>query len=274
MLEASTMKSRLTVLVMVVAVLGVWQANAIPLGTQITIPDGLSSSKFPWWSGGEDNEGEPGAYTGNQTWDLEGVFISGNRLTTVGGYSFRNYTSYSVGAGSLVGDRAPGDIFIDLNGDAGSSVLPAYGYDYVLDLDFNSLTYSVYQLTDASKILMPRVVKASGPWLYDGGGTLINGYDHVAMSLYQDFLLDSDVAGLKGTYSPGSPAAYMYHSAFAVDLDFLSPGQEFIYHFTMGCGNDLLVAEGRTVPEAVSTCGLLALGVVALALARRAVKSA
>ncbi len=121
-------------------------ALALDLGANITIWDGMGSDA-------EDNEVEPGCVQA-QKWDLEAFFLNDSTLTMVGGYNFR--------AGE--GGYASGDIFIDVNGDAkygpantgsggGNSITTnTFGYDYVLDLDFSDLTYTVYGLTDASTL--------------------------------------------------------------------------------------------------------------------------
>ena len=63
-------------------------------------------------SGGEDNETEPNTLTG-QHWDLEAFFLDGTLLTLVGGFDFENGVTDKYGR-----DWAPGDIFVDIDGDA------------------------------------------------------------------------------------------------------------------------------------------------------------
>ena len=114
-------------------------AQALTLGNNITIFDVMASSNGTG-IGTEDNECETGMIQ-SQAWDLEGFFLKDNTLITmVGGYDFEKGVS----------GHTSGDIFIDVNGDvefggAGANdsdqygndpITNAFGYDYVLDLNF------------------------------------------------------------------------------------------------------------------------------------------
>lgn len=210
---------------------------SLDLGTNITIWDreGSGSAGNPM----EDEEVTLNCVPG-QEWDLEGFFLSGTTLTMVGGYDFIN------------GGYGSGDIFLDIDGDAvygpanngsgsGKSVVSnLFGYDYVLDLDFDNFSYDIIDLTSGS----PSTVTvyygqnvASNPWQYSSGGDLL--LNDVAMGYYTG-LSDGDVDGLLGGY----------HNAVVVDLSFLGDNINFTSHFTMGCGNDNLMGSGTTsVPE-------------------------
>jgi hypothetical protein len=158
-----------------------------------------------------------------------------------------------------------GDIFIDINGDAqygedlddsggGNSITTnTFGYDYVLDLNFDATgyNYDLYELTNASTVtVFYSQNKRSNPWQYASGGTFLENHSFA----YEAGLSDGDVAGLKG----GS------HNALTVDIGFLA-GKDFTAHFTIGCGNDNLMGSTAPVPEPttilLSGLGLLAMGV-------------
>jgi len=230
--------------------------SAIPLGTNITIDDGVRAASTnttynAWWNTEkEDQEVEPGCVTG-QMWDLEGFFLDGTMLTMVGGYDFLNGED---GNGEHFDS---GDIFIDTNGDvvygqdnfSGSgdgykTVDDNFGYDYALRLDFGSSKYHVYSLNDSSpvKLAYYRQNDEANPVAYINGENediLISG----SLNYYTG-LADTDVGGLQG----GT------HNAVAIDLcDLINAGadlQDFTAHFTMECGNDLLMGQGSApVPE-------------------------
>ncbi len=224
-------------------------AFAIPLGKNITVYDGMKGD-WAWYGSQEDDEVEPGnIYT--QYWDLEGFFLNGSTLTMVGGFDFAE--------GYM--DQASGDIFIDIdndsvfgpaNTDSGRDdqiVENTFGYDYVIDLDFASASYSVYELVDGSSTVLinnsgASANPASNPWKYNDGGVLLE--QNQSMGYWSD--LDSDeVDGLAGDT----------HYAASVDLSFLQ-GSDFVSHFTMACGNDNL--RGSSVPEPSSMI-LLGIGI-------------
>jgi PEP-CTERM motif len=224
-------------------------AFAITLGDDITIFDGMGSGTG--WNGTqEDQEVEP-RNVQSQVWDLEGFFLNNDTLTMVGGYDFVNGEAR----------MRSGDIFIDVNGDAqygpantgstgGSDIVSnTFGYDYVLDLNFDLMSYSVYSLAPSSTTVEVYYGQndESNPWRYSSGGDALAGYQNVSMD-YTSGLLDAQVDGLLG----GS------HNALSVGLGFLNPG-DFTAHFTIECGNDNLMGRGAIVPEPASL-SLLGLG--------------
>jgi hypothetical protein len=230
---------------------------ALDLGRNITIPDGTYSGTN-WYGDHEDNEVEPNNVA-NQSWDLEGFFLSGTTLTLVGGYDFLNGNDR----------QKSGDIFIDVDVDAihGSSatgldnltkdgyqiIKNSYGYDYVLDMDFTTETYSVYQIDSDTQLesVFYRQNDGSNAWLYtQDGEEILSG---IAFS-YLTGLTDSDVDGLTGNF----------HNAVSVDLGFLSHGTAFTSHFTMGCGNDNLMGQAVLAPEP-ATLALFGIGLICLA---------
>lgn len=208
-------------------------ASALSLGTDITVSD-RNNTGTAWYSDREDQEVEPGMVA-NQTWDLEGFFLNGTILSMVGGYDFINNTEYTSG-----------DIFIDINGDAvfgdidGSSdgfksVSNIYGYDYVIDLDFSTFSYDLYSI-DSGTLLTTSYYKqnqGSSPWRYESGGSLLS--ENISFT-YGTGYSDADTGFLGGSHNLVTD----------IDMGFIA-GSDFIAHFTMGCGNDNLMADG-TVP--------------------------
>ncbi len=228
--------------------------SAIPLGTDITMYDGVRAGSTnttynAWWNTEkEDQEVEPGCVTG-QMWDLEGFFLDGTMLTMVGGY---NFAEGEVGNGVRFNS---GDIFIDTDGDYGSDDGSRFGYEYALHLNFGTLNnskfytfdYDVYKLDD-SPIDDPVTTSVAyygqnnfaNPVALTSGGELVGNYDFT----YHTGLVNDDVGGLQG----GT------HNAVAIDLcDLINAEadlQDFTAHFTMECGNDVLMGQGSApVPE-------------------------
>jgi hypothetical protein len=241
----------------------------ISFATNITIPDLNSSSSNSWYGTHEDQEVEPGMAR-SQAWDLEGFFVNGTVLSLVGGYDFKN------GAGS--GKKFySGDIFIDITGDAvygntkGSEngnrqVANTFGYDYVLDLDWDNLTYDLYGINGNSKVLTAyyKQNQGSSPWRYDSGGTLIykdKNFDYITG------LTDGQTGFLGGL-----------HNKLSMDLSFLNTltgnaHTDFTVHYTMGCGNDNIMGYGTIPNPEPATMILLGFGLIGIAGIGRKIKS-
>jgi hypothetical protein len=217
--------------------------SAFGFGTEITIYDENGTQGIG--AASEDNEAEPGMVQ-SSAWDLEGFFLDDNNiLTMVGTYDFKEG---EYGAGMLL---ESGDIFIDVDGDArygdiheswnagNKTVNSTFGYDYVLDMDFDALTYDVYALDAGSSTITSyyTVNQGSNPWRYASGGTLM------ASDVSFDYL-----TGLSDAESGGFSGWGRTHNAVTgLDLNIIDPGIDpsFVVHFTMECGNDNLMGAGE-----------------------------
>lgn len=230
----------------------------------ITIEDKETATTNSWYNNpNEDNEVEPYCVIA-QAWDLEGFYLNGTTLTMVGGYNFKSPPSTT--------DGVPGDIFIDINGDAkfghnnastsltypNKDTKNIFGYEYVIDIDYVLGNYKVYSINEDS------VVKTtyysgnyeSNPWAYspvntdvaiDSGQVFFNTYTSGSAAEAAGYT-DENGKRLLGIYN-NSGHYYDTHYALSVDIGFLDPGTTFISHYTPQCGNDNLMGQGTTVPE-------------------------
>jgi hypothetical protein len=268
---------------LVSALLFVSSAFANPFGTNITISD-KNYAGNGWYSNREDQETEnnPNTVT-SQQWDLEGMFLSGSELTLVGGFDFKNGVYWAA-------DRhlyKTGDIFIDINGDAkygtaangnsgattygngphAATMANSFGWDYVLDLNFTTMTYNVVSLSAQSIVTRVMDVASSNPWTYSSGGTALSGYQNQSMT-YTAGLTNAST-GFQGdsTNTTGYSTGSNQHYALQVDLSFLA-GQTATFHYTMECGNDNLMGQAH-VPEFGSSVLLFGAALLGLAGVRR-----
>lgn len=138
-----------------------------------------------------------------------------------------------------------GDIFIVINNDAeyslsntggsyhNDTVQNTLGYDYVIDLDFNNMRYSVYELNeDSSTVLVYySITQKANPWRDDTGDTNLDEFnDNIIYFLGLPDWEGTDLLGIS-------------HNAVSVDIGFLGglDYEDFIVPSTLGCGNDNLM---------------------------------
>ncbi len=267
------MRKSLEILIVLFVAVLLSAGSAFAYGTEITIYDENGSQGIG--SASEDNEAEPGMVQ-SQGWDLEGFFLDGTNLSMIGGYDFVNGKS---GLDS-------GDLFIDIDGDAiygdidnkdtkgNKTVENTFGYDYVLDFDFDNFTYDVYELGAGSSTITSLYYQNQGsnPWRYADGGTVLA--TDVSFG-YETGLSDADT-GFDGW--GGS-----HNAVTGLDLSFISSDVpvDFIAHFTMECGNDNLMGAGTLSAEESpagsetpepGTMLLLSAGLIGLAVSRKKFK--
>lgn len=245
-----------------IAVISAPCAFALDFGTNITIPDLVSSGQKAWWGNREDNEVEPNCVA-SQSWDMEAFFLKGNTLTAVSGFN-------PVGGYE---NTLPGDIFIDVTGDItygpaangtgyyNHTVSNSFGYDYVIS--FSAGTYSVYSLDSDAQVKSVYYAQnqESNAWRYISGGEALEGFQNLSYE-YLSGLTDEET-GLMGGI----------HYALSVDLSFLAAGTIFTCHDTMQCGNDNLMGRGTTAPvPEPATIFIFGLGLVGLSSYMRRMK--
>lgn len=214
-------------LVTALAVGAAWASN-------ITIFDGMAGNgvTVPWKgsvganAGNEDNETEPRTYTGD-TWDLEAFLLEGNLLSIVATYDLK----YGVPDHNV----RSGDIFFDTAGGVASGGLG--GWEYVIHVDWLAGSYQVYANPNPGRLVTATDVPGSNPVAYQpwpNEPTITGG-------LY-GYRQDNSLGFLSA-----SPNAV--HNVATFDISFLG-GAEFTAHFTMSCGNDLLLGHGQGLPPA------------------------
>ena len=233
------------------------QAAALAIGKNITISDGnysTSSAGNPkWWQNqNEDNEGEPGVYTVNNTWDLEGVFLDNSlNMTMVAGYNFMDPYSYNSfdGMGHY---RRPGDVFIDTTGDHGlGGWQNSHGFEYCLDMDWTTGTFDLYRLDNNSWFWGTAVIDSSKPWKRTQGGTLLAQGLSFGLTGVQT---GANLGGVLGDgYNPNQHWGLQIDLSSQAFVNIGIPARQWWVQWTMNCGNDVLV--GHYEPPKVSDTG-------------------
>ena len=181
----------------------------------------------------------------------------------VGGY---NFATGEVGNGIRF---TSGDIFIDIDGNAkyGATISPisvggyqsmknTFGWDYAISLDFTKSEYSVYQIDAGDYVKTPYFTanRPSAPFEYVSGGTLLSAAS--GTFTYQTGQNDAAVGfGLTGG---------LHNVVGGIDLSFLGE-TDFTAHFTMGCGNDMLIGKGTIQVPEPGSFSLMFLGLATLA---------
>lgn len=240
--------------------------------SNITIPDTVAnaSGSGALGTGGEDNEVETGNVLG-QEWDLEAFMFDANskKLQIQGGY---NMVSGQYGTGWNQYFYS-GDVFIDVNGDAvwGNAIGTDYSadanayftvgngnfkWDYAIVFERAAgsgagggvLTgnYSVYQLNGATDLeVFFDANNKSNPFRYSSGGALVQGAGGSVLQTQANPALSQGIGVNTTHYLLGD-----------IDLNFLAGAGtgDYTFHYTQGCGNDLLM--GKTTAWSVPDGGL------------------
>ncbi len=270
---------------LIFALLGLGSAQA-DYGSNITIYDTMvyGNSTDTWYNrgntppprgGGEDNEVEY-YNVANQHWDLEGFYLKEATLTMVGGYNFKN------GESDNGVHYDTGDIFISSGtpsyganakntADYGYKDIPnKYGYDYVIRLDFDHNSFTCYAIDASSMVQTVEYNQAdntgSNPWRYVSGGTNPRTGSMVFTGPLTSAAVNANITGSPPLQGDGTDDS---HYVVTVDLSQLLANSDYYFHYTYGCGNDLLMGSGTLVnptPAPVpSTLLLLGTGVLGLA---------
>jgi hypothetical protein len=266
------MKKSLFVMIALFLLIGTSNVFALDLGTNITIWDGVGVAY-------EDNEVEPNCELG-QKWDLEGMFLKGTMLSLVGGYDF---VQGEVGNNQLF---LPGDIFIDVNGDAryggdaagqggGNQIVQqTYRYDYVLDLHIGPNDY----LTGTYDIIKLHPDFSLTETVYYNQNDAANPFKYAGVQPNNDGYVEESVGSGIWNYLAGSQDGPDYgfegwlgnniHNVFDVDLSYFA-GQDLLVHYTYGCGNDNLMGEATVPVPEPATMVMIGLSTIGLAAFRR-----
>lgn len=235
--------------------------------------------------GGEDNEVEPGCVYGQQ-WDVEAFLLdSGTKTLSIkSGYNLQA-GQWATGWNMMF---YSGDIFIDVNNDAVWGSQLKY-----TDVSPNGNGYyvgpnSTYKWDYAVVFGRTSPGEAGGSSL-DGTYTVVNLQSGTPSDV-EVFFDANNMANPFRYLSGGTPVVSTrdytwttendYYVLGGIDLAFLAGGgasqSPVTFHFTEGCGNDLLMGQttAAVLPDAGLTLGMLGIGLGAVGFfARRVHKS-
>lgn len=259
----------------------------------------------------ENNEVEPGAALG-QVWDAELMELSDDsghiRLTLQAGFNFTTgvasgsdlYTSgaifIDVDGIRRYGNHGPEKV--DARGTTDTGVNGAnvlfqgsssgnaskvrnehVDYEYAVVLDTAAKKYTVWNLDENERLIRSKNFSAdqfdySNPYTYDPsldigptgnttGGKYLSSTKANAVPEY---------TGLSYSITSYSDIEGIHYRLELPDLDFLTDTTPF-FHWTMTCGNDVMVGGGLGVhlPDGGLTVAMLGISFVGLSLARRKV---
>jgi len=247
---------------------GASTSMAVYMGGNITIEDNDNQpSSGSWYTAGhEDQEVEPYAATG-QMYDMEAFFLDEEKLTIVSGYNFWS-PPYNMLPGDLfvaIGDPSTvlyGDP-IQNTTDNGTAIPNSFGWDYVFDMNFTAMTYSLYAINGQSLVSTINTdgMGESNPWRYASGGQFITSGT-----------FDRSWAGTLTDAQVGNGLLGGAHYGVSLDLSVLNlaPETEVTVHWTEQCGNDNIMGNGTTPPNELPDGGssVLLLGMALIGISR------
>jgi hypothetical protein len=230
--------------------------------------------------GGENDEVELNC-VGGQNWDMEAfLFDQGTkRLSMQGGYNM-TAGEWSAGWGRQF---YSGDIFIDVSGDA------KWGLGITADQS-PGVANGYFPVDNSAYNWDWAIVFGRTSYAADGGGGVLDGtYTFVNLqgsSKELEVFFDQNnqanplrVALKSGgnygnsyTWSSETDGEGIHYGLGGIDLSSILPsGTAFTLHYTMGCGNDLLIGQSTSlsVPDGGLTVGLMGLSLSALGFASR-----
>ncbi len=144
-------------------------------------------------------------------------------------------------------------------------------YEYVLDLAFtdesgdihkNDKKYTVYANDDIKDNPITFNVTHGGPagptqnqpWTYSGGGSVVTGFENIALTYLKN----------KNNNSMGGGVTGGKHNAVIVDISFLGSDAGYNIFNTLECGNDLLAGGTSSAVPEPATIFLLGSGLLGL----------
>ena len=177
------------------------------------------------------------------------MFFDGRYLSIVGGWDFKGELD-GIGSGdifiSTMGKVSYGSGIID--GSINKTVQNSFGYNYVFDVDWQSNTYTLWEINENTLVTTATAFGQSNPVAYSSGSVQKKGDGTFH---YKDKLTDAETGFTGGQHFQVSN----------FDLSpILGPDGSFIAHFTQECGNDVIMGQ---VPEP-GTLILLGMGLLGI----------